>query len=524
MQRPLKKKELLTTVILKLWDSMSGQPPFNFLDICGTLGIRIDLLLLSYRDHFSIHIVMASDLHIVIFPWSAFGHILPFFHFSKALAEAGVHVSFVSTPRNIQRLPAISPTLAPLINLVELPFPALDVKYGLPEGAEATVDIPAEKIQYLKIAYDLLQHPFKQFVAEKSPNWMIVDFCSPWAVDIAKEYGIPLIHLSIFSGATRAFMGHPGNFVGDGQKRFRRSPESLTSPPEWITFPSSVAFRSYEAKNMYPAMYGENASGIRDGERVAKTVSGCQAIAVRSCIEFEGEYIDVYQKLVSKQVIPIGLLPPEKQEKRETTDGTWNTIFEWLDNQEHESVVFVGFGSECKLTKDQVYEIAYGLELSKLPYLWALRKPTWAATDLDALPPEFNNKPSEKGIVSIGWAPQLELLSHPSIGGSLFHSGWGSVIETLQYGHCLIVLPFIADQGLNARLLVEKGLAVEVDRKEDGSFTRHDIAKSLRLAMASEEGTQLKTRAKDAANMFQNRKLHQDYINRFVKYLKDGVS
>ncbi|KAG6786799.1 hypothetical protein POTOM_008416 [Populus tomentosa] len=435
---------------------------------------------------------MASDLHIVIFPWSAFGHILPFFHFSKALAEAGVHVSFVSTPRNIQRLPAISPTLAPLINLVELPFPALDVKYGLPEGAEATVDIPTEKIQYLKIAYDLLQHPFKQFVAEKSPNWIIVDFCSHWAVDIAKEYGIRLIYLSIFSGAMGAFMGHPGNFVGDGQKRFRGSPESLTSPPEWITFPSSVAFRGYEAKNI--------------------------------CIEFEGEYMDVYQKIMSKQVIPIGLLPPEKPEKREITDGTWNTIFEWLDNQEHESVVFVGFGSECKLTKDQVYEIAYGLELSKLPYLWALRKPTWAATDLDVLPPEFNNKTSEKGIVSIGWAPQLELLSHPSIGGSLFHSGWGSVIETLQYGLCLIVLPFIADQGLNARLLVEKGLAVEVDRKEDGSFTRHDIAKSLRLAMASEEGSQLKTRAKDAATIFQNRKLHQDYINRFVKYLKDGVS
>ncbi|KAJ6940409.1 UDP-rhamnose:rhamnosyltransferase 1 [Populus alba x Populus x berolinensis] len=418
---------------------------------------------------------MASDLHIVIFPWSAFGHILPFFHFSKALAEAGVHVSFVSTPRNIQRLPAISPTLAPLINLVELPFPALDVKYGLPEGAEATVDIPAEKIQYLKIAYDLLQHPFKQFVAEKSPNWIIVDFCSHWAVDIAKEYGIPLIYLSIFSGATGAFMGHPGNFVGDGQKRFRGSPESLTSPPEWITFPSSVAFRGYEAKNMYPAIFGENASGIRDAERVAKTVSGCQAI---------------------------GLLPPEKPEKRETTDGTWNTIFEWLDNQEHESVVFVGFGSECKLTKDQVYEIAYGLELSKLPYLWALRKPTWAATDLDALPPEFNSKPSEKGIVSIGWAPQLELLSHPSIGGSLFHSGWGSVIETLQYGLCLIVLPFIADQGLNARLLVEKGLAVEVDR----------YGKVFENSYAFRGRKSIKGLNKQVSHLFGDKKLHKDYF------------
>ena len=33
-----------------------------------------------------------------------------------------------------------------------------------------------------------------------------------------------------------------------------------------------------------------------------------------------------------------------------------------LNNQKPKSVVFVGFGSECKLTKDQVHEIAYGLE------------------------------------------------------------------------------------------------------------------------------------------------------------------
>ena len=99
------------------------------------------------------------------------------------------------------------------------------------------------------------------------------------------------------------------------------------------------------------------------------------------------------------------------------------------------------------------------------------------------------------------------------------------MIETLQFGHCLIVLPIIIDQGLNARLLVEKGLAVEVERREDGSFSREDIAKSLRLAMVSEEGEKLRIHAREAAAIFGDPKLHQDhYIGGFVEYLKIGFA
>ena len=49
--------------------------------------------------------------------------------------------------------------------------------------------------------------------------------------------------------------------------------------------------------------------------------------------------------------------------------------------------------------------------------------------------------------------------------------------------HCLF--PFIIDQPLNTRLLVEKALAVEVDRNGDGSFSRDAIAKAMVLAMVS---------------------------------------
>jgi hypothetical protein len=91
----------------------------------------------------------------------------------------------------------------------------------------------------------------------------------------------------------------------------------------------------------------------------------------------------------------------------------------------------------------------------------------------------------------------------------------------LQFGHTLIFLPFIIDQPLNARYLVEKGSGVEIKRGEDGSFTRDGVAKALKLAMVSAEGKSLREKAGEAAAIFGNQKLHQDYyIGQFVDFLK----
>ncbi|XVE73823.1 hypothetical protein DITRI_Ditri11bG0149500 [Diplodiscus trichospermus] len=467
---------------------------------------------------------MARNLHVVMLPWSAFGHLIPFFQLSLELAKAGVKVSFISTPANISRLPQVPSNLATLIELVAFRLPNLDNEQRLPEGSEATVDIPFEKIQYLKIAYDLLRHPVKQFISDQQPDWIFIDVIPYWMAEIAEELQIPLINFSVFSASVFAFFGNPKSLTSDGQKRMRSSPESLTSPPEWFDFSSSLAYPRFLATGMHEGFYGQNASGISDAERIAKIIQPSKAFAIRTCTEHEAQYLSILQKINGKPVIPIGLLLPEKPEGIRTTDKSWTEIFEWLDVQKPKSVVFVGFGSECKLNKEQICEIAYGLELSGLPFLWALRKPDGALSELDALPSGFTERTHGRGVVCIGWAPQLEILGHPSIGGSLFHAGWGSIIETLQFGHCLVLLPFVIDQPLNARLLVEKDLAVEIERSEDGSFSRDGISKALKLAMVSEEGESLRIRAREAAEVFGNRDLQNRYFNSFVEYLKQNGS
>ena len=92
----------------------------------------------------------------------------------------------------------------------------------------------------------------------------------------------------------------------------------------------------------------------------------------------------------------------------------------------------------------QIKELAYGLGLSELPFLWILWKPE--GLDSELLPNGFWLEHLVKASVSLGWAPQLFILAHPSIGGCLFHSGWGSIIESPGFGHSLTLTPMMADQ------------------------------------------------------------------------------
>ncbi|KAL3536782.1 hypothetical protein ACH5RR_000148 [Cinchona calisaya] len=466
-----------------------------------------------------------QNIHVVLMPWLAFGHIMPFYQLSVSLAKAGVHVSLISTPKNIQKLPELPPDVSNLVDLVALPLPAID-RNLLPEDAEATVDIPFDKIQYLKMAYDLLKNPFKQFIAEQSPSptCIIADSLAHWVAEVGQEMNIPIMCFFAFPAAIAVSVGPPEYHM----KPATPSIESMMTKPPWVDFPSIIAFKKQEAIAVHAGFYNEDASGFSTAQRTATVIQASKAFAIRSCPKLETEYFNILEKIMGKPAIPVGFLPPGRSISTEASnifknDESWNEIFKWLDEQRSRSVVFVGFGSECKLSKDQVREIAYGLELSGLPFLWVLQKPSWASNNFeDVLPLGFKSRVIGKGMVQIGWAPQREILGHPSVGGCLFHAGWGSVIEAMQYGHSLVLLPFVADQGLNARFLVEKRLAIEVERNdEDGWFSKDDIAESLRKAMGENgEGEALRARAGEAAALFGDQELNEGYIEGLVEYLK----
>ncbi|KAF3678740.1 hypothetical protein P3S67_026860 [Capsicum chacoense] len=135
-----------------------------------------------------------KNLHIAVFPWLAFGHMIPYLELSKLIAQKGHTVSFISTPRNIDRLPKLPSNLSQFLKFVKLPLPHVE---KLPENAEATIDVPYEQVKYLKLAQDRLEEPMAKFLEDSAPDFIFFDFTSYWIPSLASKFNIPTAYFSI---------------------------------------------------------------------------------------------------------------------------------------------------------------------------------------------------------------------------------------------------------------------------------------------------------------------------------------
>jgi hydroquinone glucosyltransferase len=101
----------------------------------------------------------------------------------------------------------------------------------------------------------------------------------------------------------------------------------------------------------------------------------------------------------------------------------------------------------------------------------------------------------EQGMVIPLWAPQIQILSHGSIGGFLSHCGWNSILESVMHGVPLITWPLFAEQRMNAVLLSE-GLKVGMRPRvnENGIVERVEVAELIKCLMEGKEGGKLHNR------------------------------
>ncbi|KAJ0703763.1 putative soyasaponin III rhamnosyltransferase [Helianthus annuus] len=461
-----------------------------------------------------------KQLHVAMFPWLAFGHIIPFLELSKSIAQKGHKVSLLSAARNIQRLPTLPSNLSPLINLVKLTLPRVK---ELPPDAESTMDVSTNDIPYLKRAFDGFQPEVTRFLEEESPDWIIYDFAPYWLPSVAAGLGISRAFFSIINAWFIAFQGPSPNDLINGSDE-RTIADDFLAPPKWVPFPSKLCYRKHEA-NWMVGCVSVNASEVSDAYRLGMVLKGSDCMFIRHCYEFEPQWLTLLEKLHTLPVVPVGLMPPETPTNVvDAKDATWVTIKKWLDGQQKGHVVYVALGSEVMMSKTELDELALGLELSGLPFFWALRKPVGSTeSELNSieLPDGFLERTRDRGVVWTSWVPQLQVLSHESVGGFLTHCGWGSIVEGLMFGHPLIMLPFLVDQGLNARILVDKQVGVEVPRnEEDGSFVKESVAVSVRSVVVDNKGKIYRANAMELSQTFGDSELAKKYVDHFIDYLE----
>ena len=248
-----------------------------------------------------------SKLHLVMLPWLAFGHFIPFLELSKFIAQRGHRVPFISTPRNIAPLPKIPPHLVSSITFVKIPLPQVE---GLPKNAEATMDIHTDQMSLLKKAYDGLEPELTRFLENSLPDWIVHDFASHWVLPVSAKLGILKSFFCIVSAWCLGFLG-PSDMLINGTDP-RSKAEDFMVPPKWVAFQTKVVYKIHETDSVL-RIANPNVSGASDAYRVGMVTRDSDVVIARHSYEFEGDCLKLLNEIHPTPVMPLGLVPPHSK-------------------------------------------------------------------------------------------------------------------------------------------------------------------------------------------------------------------
>ncbi|KAJ9671565.1 hypothetical protein PVL29_025327 [Vitis rotundifolia] len=448
----------------------------------------------------------SPKLHIAMFPWFAFGHMIPYLHLSNELAERGHKITFI-LPRKAQSKLQHLNFHPGLITFHPLIVPHVD---GLPPGTETASDIPVSLTYLLATALDRTRDQVEAALPTLNPDLLFYDFAY-WAPALASQLGIKSIYYSAVCAAAVAHIPIPAQ---QGSKDCRQ----LTDVPPSGYPSSTVVLRPHEEPRLMDFMFAPYGEAITFQQRVTTARASGDAISIRTCQETEGPICDYIGSQYGKPVFLTGPVLPKPSV--EPLEDRWA---QWLGGFKPGSVIFCAFGSQNVPEKDQFQELLLGLELTGLPFLAVLKPPTGAATIEEALPEGFQERVGGRGVVHGGWVQQPSVLSHPSVGCFVSHGGFGSMWESLTSDPQIVLVPEYIDHILNARLLAEElKVAVEVEREETGLFSKESLCKAIKSVMdeESEVGGQVEKNHAKLKETLVSPGFMSNYIDNFVGQLQ----
>ncbi|KAG4908251.1 hypothetical protein AAZX31_20G182800 [Glycine max] len=458
----------------------------------------------------SCEVVNNDELHVVMFPFLAFGHINAFVQLSNKLFSHGVRITFLSAASNIPRIKSTL-NLNPAINVIPLYFP---------NGITSTAELPPNLAANLIHALDLTQPHVKSLLLELKPHYVFFDFAQNWLPKLASELGIKSVRFASFSAISDSYITVPSRLADIEGRNITF--EDLKKPPPGYPQNSNISLKAFEAMDLMFLFKRFGEKNFTGYERVLQGFSDCSLIVFRSCKEIEESYLDYIEKQFGKLVLLTGFLVPEPS--MDVLEEKWS---KWLDSFPAKSVILCSFGSEQFLNDDQIKEVASGLELSGLPFILVLNFPSnlSAKAELErALPKGFLERVKNRGVVHTGWFQQQLVLKHSSVGCHLGHGGFNSVIEALASDCELVLLPFKADQFFNAKLIAKALEAgIEVNRSEDGDFKKEDILKAVKTIMVEDDkepGKQIKENHMKWKEFLLNKGIQNKFITDLVAQLK----
>ncbi|XP_047976341.1 scopoletin glucosyltransferase-like [Salvia hispanica] len=436
-----------------------------------------------------------KQLHIVLIPTMAHGHMIPMLDMAKLFISRGLKATIIATPSF--SAPITQAQLSGFdIGLAITPFP--------PQGSS----LPQNIVSFNQItdpdcttsifrAMELLQEPVEEILQDLRPDCLVSDMFLPWTADSAAKFRIPRLAFYCTSYVTRCLSEQIEN-----SKAFNNVTE------ETILVPGLPHQLEFEVSQLCPFFLEETANDFTEMlEKMNESWKKTYGEVVNSFNELESAYANHYKNVIGRKAWEIGPLPlcNKIQQRGKESAIDEHECLAWLDSKRPNTVVYVCAGDTATFSRAQLRETAAGLEASGQHFIWVVRKNEDDDEDWVAL--GFEERVRNRGLIIRGWAPQVMILSHAAVGAFVTHCGWNSILEGVCAGVPMVTWPVLADHFFNEKLVTEVlGTGVSVGNKrymmrESEGVERDAVARAVEEVMVGGGAAEMRRRAQNYKEM-----------------------
>ncbi|GAB4859872.1 hypothetical protein Ancab_011353 [Ancistrocladus abbreviatus] len=394
-------------------------------------------------------------LHVLLLPFPAQGHIIPFFKLAELLCLASLKVTFLVIEQ-------IHPYLVNLdLKSCFTRFPRFHLK-SISNGQSPTD--PPPKLYQIGEEWHLLSTKARPLLEkmlvsdyDHRPKFscLIPDGVMGFLVDLANELQIPVITFHVVSAIIVWFNLSIHELMASGKFSFAGDANEKID-----------SIKGIKGVLRVKDLQGEPLKGEQNMVWAVIQSEKAQGTILNSFEDLEGP---ILSQIRYKCPTTFGIGPLHKrityrlsqaysiEEVANTSWSIWakdKSCMAWLDAQPLKSIIYIP---------------------------WVLRPNLVTGANWgDQLPLELIEEAKWRARV-VQWAPQEDVLTHPAIGSFMTQLGWNSTLETIAARVPVIGWPYLTYQHLNGKYFTEKfkiGIVLK-----DYATDRHTVARMVNEVM-----------------------------------------